>query len=105
MKEKKKDIKYEDARIQRSFNELWKQEFKWLSYEEETGLMKCYACVEKYGNDPDKHKRIFVVGCSNFRKTSVKDHDGSNAHRRAQAEYDTRWSLKEPPLYAAVLNE
>ena len=91
----------DEAKIERRLSQasMWKREFSWLCYDEEAGVMNCYVCSEIYGKGGDRYKHMFVIGCSNFRKSSVKDHDSSSAHRKAQAAYmDAKSRLIERPV-------
>jgi len=40
------DKEYEKTRRKRGFLPKWRQEFKWLNFDEDRGAMLCRVCVE-----------------------------------------------------------
>ena len=77
--------KYEANRTERSFQPGWKSGRPWLEFED--GEMRCTFCVtfvaqcrskENYENLNNRNK--FLTGCTNFRSTTITDHERSKMH-------------------------
>ncbi|XP_038665606.1 zinc finger and BTB domain-containing protein 10 [Scyliorhinus canicula] len=67
---------------QRTFQRSWLQEFPWLQYEQETGLMYCSWCLRAnsgLGNNNNRNK--FVKGSRNYRRTTLLRHHLYSEHR------------------------
>ena len=70
----------------RKWNEKWKISHKneareWLEYESDKEVMFCKDCREYASGDAQK-KGPFLVGTSNFKLESIKEHEKSQGHER-----------------------
>uniref|UniRef100_UPI00398E872D zinc finger and BTB domain-containing protein 10 n=1 Tax=Pristiophorus japonicus TaxID=55135 RepID=UPI00398E872D len=67
---------------QRTFQRSWLQEFPWLQYEQETGLMYCSWCLRansRLGSNNNRNK--FVKGSRNYRRTTLLRHHLYTEHQ------------------------
>eukprot|EP00062_Callorhinchus_milii_P011895 gi/632958342/ref/XP_007894981.1/ PREDICTED: zinc finger and BTB domain-containing protein 10 [Callorhinchus milii] len=66
----------------RTFQRSWLQEFPWLQYDQETGLMYCSWCLRGEGGDLHHNNRNkFVKGSRNYRRTTLLRHHLYTEHR------------------------
>ena len=73
----------------RTFNYKWKENIPWIKYAPEEDVMTCSLCIEyeqKAESGNLKNKHLFLIGCSNFRLTSITDHKKSKIHIQAKIE-------------------
>ncbi|XP_059839503.1 zinc finger and BTB domain-containing protein 10 [Hypanus sabinus] len=67
---------------QRTFQRSWLQEFPWLQYEQETGLMYCSWCLRaNSGTGSCNNRNKFVKGSRNYRRTTLLRHHLYAEHR------------------------
>ncbi|XP_069777240.1 zinc finger and BTB domain-containing protein 10 isoform X2 [Narcine bancroftii] len=67
---------------QRTFQRSWLQEFPWLQYEQETGLMYCSWCLRaNSGQGSNNNRNKFVKGSRNYRRTTLLRHHLYAEHR------------------------
>ncbi|XP_020370227.1 zinc finger and BTB domain-containing protein 10 isoform X2 [Rhincodon typus] len=68
---------------QRTFQRSWLQEFPWLQYEQETGLMYCSWCLRaNSGVGSNNNRNKFVKGSRNYRRTTLLRHHLYTEHRQ-----------------------
>ncbi|XP_072427425.1 zinc finger and BTB domain-containing protein 10 [Chiloscyllium punctatum] len=68
---------------QRTFQRSWLQEFPWLQYEQETGLMYCSWCLRaNSGAGSNNNRNKFVKGSRNYRRTTLLRHHLYTEHRQ-----------------------
>lgn len=60
----------------RSCSEDWKKDYPWLTFDSNKKLMFCTVCLSV---GPHRNN-AFVVGCDNFRKSTVRDHVTTKCH-------------------------
>ena len=69
-------------RKKRTFQNKWKENRQWLKYDEMEGIMTCSVCISfPHSKSNLKNKNLFITGCSNFRVSSVVDHENSRGHK------------------------
>ena len=101
--EEKKEVsqKYESEKRHRTFQKNWTSEFDWLIFDQNNSLMYCRICRACYSDLsisklPDKglfrkySKGPFVVGSTNLKHSSLKDHDKSQGHVTAETHVKNR---------------
>lgn len=76
--------RYEKEKRKRQFCSKWKDDFPWLEFDEESGVMFCIPC-RKY----EKSGR-FVDGTDNFRIDAIKSHNQSVSHEIHRRNYDIK---------------
>ncbi|CAC5407866.1 unnamed protein product [Mytilus coruscus] len=83
--EKQKTRKqYEENRKERKLNVKWTEGREWLKYD--NGVMICVVCVESNAyKQPNnlKGQNNFLEGFSNFRISTITDHEASVSHKAA----------------------
>ena len=89
-----KSKEYESKR-ERKFNPSWKQGRPWLEYDDDEKIMKCCLCISQYGGGEGsdlnvscsnlKGQNSFLKGCSNFRHTTISDHEKTRSHIHADS--------------------
>jgi hypothetical protein len=92
----------------RSFNQKWKDGRHWLSYNESENVMKCTVCTEhaQLTNSQVKlkHKHLFITGCSNFKLSTITDHEKSKGHLdHACHVHNARKKTTETPAHKSLL--
>jgi hypothetical protein len=112
---KAKSSTYEkERRPGRSFNQKWKDGRDWLSYNinnesESENVMKCTVCIEharqttSHVNLKLKHKHLFITGCSNFKLSTITDHEKSKGHLDACDVHNARKNPTDTPAHKALL--
>ncbi|KAH3893532.1 hypothetical protein DPMN_017679 [Dreissena polymorpha] len=75
--------KYEENRT-RNFLPKWREEYKWLEYNEEQDHMFCTPC-RHFEKDS-----IFVTGTNNYRIEAIKQHAVSVVHMTCTKRYDIK---------------
>lgn len=111
-KETNKKIKTEQyekgKRPARTFDPQWLDKRTWLQYDQEANIMKCSLCVEKYGSvidaDPSKSAKYpFVSGSTNFKASTLTDHEKSSVHLGAEQMKRARDKPTETPAAKGLL--
>ena len=72
-----------EKRPELSVQPKWKESRGWLQYNDEENKMSCSVCIHYFNKSSIgnatcsnlKNKSLFVTGCSNFRLSSVVDHE------------------------------
>ncbi|XP_069811753.1 zinc finger protein 862-like [Dendropsophus ebraccatus] len=83
----------------RHFKSVWLQEFPWLKYNKEKGVMYCEFC-SKAGDVAGKTD--FIKGTDHFKKETIKKHGDSLKHKNARDCIIARSAPKQTPLARAV---
>ena len=86
-----KKKKYEKGRKERTFQESWKKNRDWLVYDSSTNTMKCTACCDAGPGRSStnlKNSNKFVTGSSNFKLSTVTDHETGEMHIQAMAVWE-----------------
>eukprot|EP00057_Strongylocentrotus_purpuratus_P018153 XP_011672627.1 PREDICTED: uncharacterized protein LOC105442334 isoform X1 [Strongylocentrotus purpuratus] len=85
---------YEYEKRKRTYRKEWERDFKWLSYDDDNGVMVCRICREtNMTGKPGTGRNIFFDGCSTFKLYSIKRHDESDNHQRAMGAKAAREAL------------
>ena len=78
-----------ELKRERKFNPSWKEGRPWLLYDDNENVMKCSICTTQYGEGSQsdqsnlKGQNSFLKGCSNFRLTTISDHEKTRSHTNA----------------------
>jgi hypothetical protein len=107
-KKAKRSAYEKERRPGRSFNQKWKDGRHWLSYNESENVMKCTVCTEhaQLTNSQVKlkHKHLFITGCSNFKLSTITDHEKSKGHLDACDMHNVRKKkTTETPAHKSLL--
>ena len=84
---KEKTKKYEENRPTRKFNSKWMEGRSWLVFDELENNMKCSLCIE-YGDSSSstcnlKGQNKFLTRCTNYRISTIIDHEGCTSHKNS----------------------
>ena len=70
-------------------------------------VMKCIVCTEhaRLTNSQVKlkHKHFFIIGCSNFKLSTITDHEKSKGHLGACGVHNARKKNTETAAYKSLL--
>ncbi|XP_052243150.1 zinc finger protein 862-like [Dreissena polymorpha] len=79
---KKRWKSYEvEKRDERGFHEVWKKDRPWLQFND--GVMTCSLCQVFFKNNTCVGKNTFITGSTNFKVSTVSDHESSKCHQKA----------------------
>jgi hypothetical protein len=107
--EKQEKAKEYEQQRERSFQNAWAAEYKWVLYDKATKRMYCNICRAVYGPLAKKPKHTIsakfqkyvagplVVGCGNMKKIVLKGHEASEGHILA----DEKQNISNKPMAEA----
>ena len=78
-----------------------------MSYKDSENVMKCTVCTQ-HGRLINsqvklKHKHLFITGCSNFKLSTITDHEKSKGHLDACDVHNARKKTTETAAYKSLL--
>ena len=111
MKRAKREKYDRERRPDRSFSNKWKEGRDWLVYDVNDNKMTCSLCSRYFSatNAPKsqinlKNRNLFISGCSNFRLSSVIDHEKSKCHQDSITRQHAEVNPKKTPAYNSLLS-
>ena len=82
--------KYEENRKARKFNVKWLTNREWLDHNESNDIMTCKICTKHSSRQTSSNltnTNKFLTGCTNFRISTIEDHETSAMHRNLDQIY------------------